>query len=94
MLHEWTTKNLEHRYSRPDETRNLDWLRQAQRDYLHAKLPELGLWHIPPDEPIGYPPTRCTVKPNPSFGVHPECKAVTESKFQSWINGEYEPSGL
>ena len=62
------------------------WIRDAQVEYLNMKLPELSPWNIPDRLK-----QRCTVKLKPSFGVHPGCKAVTESKFQRWINGEYEP---
>ena len=90
VVHEWSTTNVQHRYVRPEFSYNVSWSINAQMEYLNMKLPELSPWNISSNTTTLLK-QRCTVKQSPSYGFHPQCKAVTESLFQRWIDGEYAP---
>lgn len=92
VLHDWISANGDDRYEKVEETYlNAQNKIDAQREYLHKRLPELEPWRLPVESIHGFHDQRCTVKLTPSQGIHPECSKYTKPIFDKWVTGEYEP---
>jgi hypothetical protein len=89
----WYTKNEAHRYTKQADAsgsifynnrhKTTNMLKMLNRDYE-----PLGPWKVGLKN---WPQHSCTVKSQPSAGVHPKCKALSEARFHKWLVGDYIP---
>ena len=89
--HRWSTLNRVHRYRSRKRlaaaylvTNRNEYMRQMlERDYN-----ELGPWNVTSASWLKH---GCTTKLQPSIGVHPQCKSLSEKRLQKWMAGEFVP---
>jgi hypothetical protein len=89
--HRWTVANPQHRYKiNKFQYKNKQWAPTKVLEVLNRDYPNLGqqAWKVDANTMYNH---RCTVKQEPSFGIHRECKRVSEVRFQRWLAGDYEP---
>jgi hypothetical protein len=92
--HRWTVANPQHRYNpRIFPYTSPQWATTKVLELLNRDYPNLGgnngrAWKVDVNIMSWH---RCTVKQEPSLGMHPECKRVCEVRFQRWLAGDYEP---
>lgn len=64
-------------------------------DILNSEYPELGPWNRSDIGFGGRPAFRCTAAltgpPSHHGRIDPICEELTRTRFQKWINGQYEP---
>jgi hypothetical protein len=89
----WYTKNEAHRYS-PDAFKKRSiytdsaWRNQHMVEMLNRDYGPIGPFTVTKETWLEH---SCTIKPQPSVGVHPRCKALSEERFRKWLSGELIP---
>jgi hypothetical protein len=83
--HRWTVANPQRRYKiNKFPYKNKEWVQTKVLEVLNRDYPTLGqpAWKVDANIMTWH---RCTVKQEPSFGMHPECKRASEVRFQRWL---------